>query len=67
MPSGVPPLELVSNGHKRIAQYYGNSWILRADVSSAFLNWDEFLYFPQQNYPAQGSFERVGKWAYFHE
>lgn len=69
MPARLPPLELVS-GESARADYHGNSWILRADVGIGILNWDQFLFFPKQNYPPHGyggSLERVGRWAYVHE
>jgi len=69
MPEGLPPLRLVT-GEKARTEYAGNEWTLVADVGIGFLNWDQFLYFPLQNYPAQGYggwLEPVGEWAYVHE
>jgi hypothetical protein len=67
MPKGLPPLEIVPGAE----QYYrGNPYVLRADVQAAILNFDEFYYFPLQNYPARtlaGSWERIADWAYLHE
>jgi len=51
-------------------RYEGNPWILRVFTPSGGINFDEFMYFPLQNYPDRGyggSFERVGDWAYLHE
>ena len=51
-------------------RYEGNPWILRVSTPSGGINFDEFLYFPLQNYPDRGhggSFERIGDWAYLHE
>lgn len=47
-----------------------NPWVLYVKTPLGFLNWDMFIYFPKQNYPAEGyggSLERIGKWAYVHE
>jgi hypothetical protein len=47
-----------------------NPWVLSVETSRGFLNWDRFIYFPMQNYPATGyggSLERIGEWAYVHE
>ena len=51
------------------SMWKGNPWVLCVPVSSGMLNWDLFLYFPNQNYPPDESsaFERMGNWAYFHE
>ncbi|MEQ1751311.1 MAG: hypothetical protein ABL974_17945 [Prosthecobacter sp.] len=52
------------------AHYNGNPWILQVPCPLGFSNWDEFLYFPLQNYPATeygGVLERMGTWAYLHE
>ena len=51
-------------------RYEGNPWVLRVFTPSGGINFDEFMYFPLQNYPERGyggSFERVGDWAYLHE
>lgn len=51
-------------------RYEGNPWVLRVFTPSGGINFDEFMYFPLQNYPDRGyggSFERVGNWAYLHE
>lgn len=48
----------------------GNDWILRVDCPLGFLNWDQFLYFPNGNYPEfgyGGYLVPVGDWAYVHE
>jgi hypothetical protein len=50
--------------------YEGNSWVLRVDPPTGGLNWDAFLYFPNQNYPQVGYggvIERVEDWAYLYE
>lgn len=45
-------------------------WELRIPCSSGVLNWDIFLYRPNESYPDYiygGYVERIGKWAYVHE
>ncbi|MFD2157373.1 hypothetical protein ACFSW8_00505 [Rubritalea tangerina] len=53
------------------AKYFsGNPWVLRVPAPSGGINFDEFLYFPLQNYPASGyggQLVKVGKWAYSRE
>ncbi len=48
----------------------GNPWVLSVFASKGVLNFDEFLCYPLQNYPATrcgNRLERVGDWAYLHE
>ena len=55
---------------EKAERFEGNPWVLRVFTSSGGINFDEFMYFPLQNYPENGyggSFERVGQWAYLHE
>jgi hypothetical protein len=69
LPVGIPPLEIVS-GPQAEEQYHGNPWALRAGVGIGFLNWDQFMYLPKQNYPSEGHggwLQRIGAWAYVHE
>jgi hypothetical protein len=66
MPDRIPPLEIITGDRAR-RNYYGNDWVLTADVSTGLLNWDEFIYLPNQRYPDRVSFERIGRWAYYHE
>ena len=69
IPSGLPPLEIQSGPDTR-KRYHGNDWVLSASVPWGFLNFDLFLYFPNQRYPESaygGSLERIDKWAYVHE
>lgn len=50
--------------------YQGNPWIIRVFTPSGFINFDQFMYFPLTNYPAQGYrgwVERIGEWGYVHE
>jgi hypothetical protein len=63
------PFHYYSDAHTP-TQYHGNSWVLSLDTGSGFLNWDQFLYYPQQNYPATGHggwLRRIEEWAYVHE
>lgn len=48
----------------------GNPWVVFVPTPSGGLNWDQFMYFPLQNYPQTGyggSLERISHWAYVHE
>lgn len=48
----------------------GNPWVIEVPCTSGGINFDRFTYFPNQNYPQRGqsgSFEKVGRWAYYHE
>ncbi|HET9314683.1 MAG TPA: hypothetical protein VFQ51_03800 [Vicinamibacteria bacterium] len=68
LPTHIPPVELIAGGEA--ARYGGNRWVLVAQVGFGILNWDEFLYFPNQQYPSEGfggHLERMGDWAYVHE
>lgn len=51
------------------SMWKGNPWVLCVPVSRGTLNWDLFLYFPNQDYPSgkYSPFERFGGWAYLHE
>lgn len=43
---------------------------LKIHTSTGFLNFDEFFYWPRQNYPTtinNERLERIGRWAYLHE
>lgn len=69
MPKRIPPLELIT-GETARSKYQGNGWVLIAHVSTGIINWDLFMYFPNQQYPDVGyggSIERVADWAYVHE
>lgn len=47
-----------------------DAWCLLVETPSGGLNWDVFIYFPNQQYPKQGYggvLERVKDWAYVHE
>ncbi|GEM_PF-1574552 len=57
-------------GYIATEHYHGNPWILRLETPTGPLRWDQFLYYPMQNYPTMGHggwFEKVGDWAYVHE
>lgn len=50
--------------------YDGNPWILTVFTPSGFINFDQFMYYPRQNYPSHWGgqrLQRVGDWAYVHE
>lgn len=50
--------------------YYGNPWVLMVFTPTLGINFDQFMYFPLQNYPLKGyggAIEKIGKWAYVHE
>lgn len=51
-------------------RYDGNPWVLTVTPPNLPMGFDVILYFPRQNYPANGyggSIERVGGWGYVHE
>ncbi len=69
LPERLPPLQIVT-GPDALKNYHSNRWVLRAEVSTGILNWDVFLYFPNQAYPETGYggwLEPIGTWAYVHE
>ena len=69
LPKRIPPLELIT-GEAARSEYQGNAWVLVAQVSTGLINWDLFMYFPNQQYPELGyggAIERVADWAYVHE
>jgi len=50
--------------------YHGNPWILSLPTATGILNWDQFIYYPLQNYPDLGHggwLKRIEDWAYVHE
>lgn len=68
LPERLPPLK-ITVGSAASNQYHGNPWALTADVPRALLNWDIFIYLPNQNYADVGaaSLDLLGAWAYAHE
>jgi len=47
-----------------------NPWVLYVNCTSGGINFDKFMYFPNQNYPEKGyggSLKRIEKWAYVYE
>lgn len=65
LPIGVPELRLVTTGER-----YGNAWMLTASTPIGLMNFDEFCYLPNQNYPAHdpaGWWQLLGRWGYLHE
>ena len=68
LPARLPPLTIVTADER--TDLGANRWALWADVPRGFINWDVFLYFPDQQYPDRGwggSLQRLGRWAYVHE
>lgn len=52
------------------ARYDTNPWVLVVHTPSGGINFDQFMYFPLQNYPTRGyggSLARIRDWAYVHE
>jgi len=48
--------------------YRENPWTLSVATPNGMLNFDQFLYFPLQNYPENyGTLERIADWGYIHE
>jgi len=57
-------------GSKAEEIFHGNPWALSLDAGTGLLNWDQFIYYPLQNYPERGHggyLERMGDWAYVYE
>ncbi|MFH0794928.1 MAG: hypothetical protein V2A74_12955, partial [bacterium] len=66
--AGYPEFEYYAGAKAK--NYHDNPWVLVVPTPLGFLNWDNFMYFPKQNYPEEGYggvLERVGDWAYVHE
>lgn len=59
--------------YKRIDEpgaYQGNTWMIEVPASSGPMNFDSFIYLPNQAYPKLGYggiLKRIGAWAYVHE
>lgn len=59
--------------YQRIEQVFGDAtggYELKIDTSLGPLNWDVFIYWPNQQYPERtygGHIEQIGSWAYVHE
>jgi hypothetical protein len=48
------------------ARYRQNvAWELRIECPNGFSTWDQFFYWPGQEYPEDRRHSRVGQWAYF--
>jgi hypothetical protein len=48
------------------AKFCNNPWVI--EIPCGFgIGFYQLYYFPLQNYPKGSSFDRYGKWAYFHE
>ncbi|MEK7781354.1 MAG: hypothetical protein AAB370_07625 [Verrucomicrobiota bacterium] len=55
---------------EKAKRFENNPWALYIFTPSGGINFDQFLYFPLQNYPERGFggwLERIGDWAYVHE
>lgn len=55
---------------EKSARYDGNPWVVSVFTPTGLINFDQFVYFPLQNYPQDncvGRFERIADWAYVHE
>lgn len=63
-----PNYEYFASPDKEI--FRDNPWILKVDAQMGGLGWDQFLYFPKQNYPEAGYggiIIRLEDWAYVNE
>ena len=63
-----PKYEYVAGDEAK--RFDDNPWALYVFTPSGGINFDQFLYFPRQNYPKRGYggwLERIGDWAYVHE
>lgn len=57
-------------GNEAQDEFPGKRWVLSVFTPGPGINFDQILYFPDQNYPETGfggSLERIGDWAYVHE
>jgi hypothetical protein len=65
----LPKLPETGMGSYPSYTYYtnsaGNPWIIQMPVGYG-MGFDQLYYYPLQNYPGW-PYERIGKWAYFHE
>jgi hypothetical protein len=69
LPRRIPQVRLIT-GPETPKDFAGNAWVLRAMVPSGVINFDQFMYFPNQQYPEfgyGGGVERIADWAYVHE
>lgn len=63
------PTYLYLNGAEA-ERFGGNDWVLIVDTPISLLGFDRLMYFPNQEYPANGyggSLQRLEDWAYVHE
>jgi hypothetical protein len=74
--SKVPRTGMMSYPHYRYyvgadaRRYDNNPWVLVIFAPSGGINFDQFMYFPLQNYPPRGYggwLARIKDWAYVHE
>jgi len=68
--TGIGIYPKFSYDNKPVPQDRENPWILYVDTGLGFLNWDRFIYLPDEKYPKEGwggTLEPMGRWAYVHE
>ncbi|MEO6593807.1 MAG: hypothetical protein ABIP94_03545 [Planctomycetota bacterium] len=61
---------LLSSVRTQQGRFEQVDWLLAASVPSGFLNFDEFIYLPNQNYPEcgwSGWWQRLRRWAYLRQ
>lgn len=66
--SAYPTYEYVTG--EDAFMWFENPWLVRVHTSRGLLNFDQFVYFPNQNAPSVfngNRFERLGEWVYLHE
>ena len=69
LPRDMPSFDYYT-GEESQELFHGNPWVLSLSTPTGIINWDQFLYYPRQNYPRAahgGGLERIGDWAYVHE
>ena len=67
---GTLPQFTYLSGYRAKERYHGNPWVLLLQTPTGPLRWDQFVYYPLQNYPPLGHggwFEPIQEWAYVHE
>lgn len=66
--SGYPAYRYLTG--ESASHFAGNPWVVIVDTPLGAMNWDQFMFFPLQNYPGSGFggvLRRVGEWAYLNE
>ncbi len=67
---GAYPTYEYEPGARARAQFGGNTWVVYVNTPSGGINFDIFVYYPNQRYPERGHggrLRRIGDWAYVHE